>query len=115
MRYDYLAFLVRGGLILGIDADLLLAKMLGLEADDAVYFGEKRVVLTPADVHAGMVMGAALTHEDVAGEHELTVRTLEPEPLGRAVAPVAGAADALLVREELQIDHHRVTPPFRST
>jgi len=107
------AFLLRGGFL--INADALDTKMLGLEADYAVNLCEESVVLTNTHVHTGMEMGTALANQDVAGEDILPVSTLGPETLGFAVTTVTGATDALLVREELQIDlHHRVTPPFPS-
>jgi len=59
-----------------------------------------------------MEMRAALTHENVARKHELTVRTLRSETLGMAVAAVTGRTDAFFMRKQLQIHlEHIVTPP----
>ena len=61
---------------------------------------------------AGMDMGSALTHEDVAREHELPIRALDAQTLGFGITAVFGGADALLVSEQLQIYfQHEITPP----
>ena len=87
--------------------------MLDFKANHAVDFSKKRIILPDANVKAGMEMRAALPHKDVAGKHELTVRALGPKTLGLAVTAVAGAAYALFVCEQLQIDvHHGAKPPF---
>ena len=59
-----------------VNADLLFAKVLGFKANNAVDGCKERIVLADADVGAGMEMRAALTHENIAREHELTVRAL---------------------------------------
>ena len=94
------------------NADLLFAKVLGFKAHNAIDRCKERIVLADADVGAGMHVCAALTHEDVAREHELTVRTLRPETLGMAVAAVTGRTNAFFMRKQLQIHlEHIVTPP----
>src|SRR5436190_16195255 len=52
------------------------------ERHHAVDEREQRVVLAEADVAAGKELGAALAHEDVAGEHELTAEPLDAQALG---------------------------------
>ena len=44
-----------------------------------------------------MELGAALAHDDVAGEDDLAAEALDAEPLARRVAAVAGAAACFLV------------------
>ena len=53
----------------GIDADLLLVAAQALEAHDAVLLGKQGVILADAHVEAGMDVGAALTHQDVASQN----------------------------------------------
>jgi len=77
--------------------------VLGFKADNAIDRSKERIVLADADVGAGMEMRAALTHENVARKHELTVRTLRSETLGMAVAAVTGRTDAFFMRKQLQI------------
>ena len=89
---------------LGINADALAAAVLGFKAKNAVNLCKQRIVLTDADVIAGMEMCAALPYEDVARKNELTVRTLGSQTLGFTFTTVTGAADALLMCEKLQID-----------
>ena len=90
------------------------AKMLGLEADNAINLGKKGIVLAYANVVAGMEVGAPLPDQNVTGQNELPVSPLAPKTLGFAVASVTGTANALLMSKKLQIDHHRVTPPYQS-
>ena len=42
---------------------------------------KKRVVLALTDVFAGLVLGAALAHQDCAGVDELTAEALDAQPL----------------------------------
>ena len=58
-----------------------------------------------------MDLGAALTHQNVAGLDELAVRALGAQTLGVGVTTVLGGAAALLVGEELQTDHHHNKGP----
>ena len=50
-----------------------------------------------------MDVGTTLTDQDVAGQHELTVGTLNAQALGLGVTAVLGGADALLVSEQLDV------------
>ncbi len=49
---------------------------------------------------AGMELGAALTHDDVTGDDDLTPEFLDAETPSGAVAPVAGGPAGLLVCHE---------------
>ena len=86
-----------------IDAALGLLLAQALEADDAVHQRKQRVIAADAAVGTRMDVGAALTVEDVAGQHELTVGALGAQALGLAVAAVVGRTGALLMSEELKI------------
>ena len=59
-----------------VNRDLLAILVLALELHDAVHEGEERVVLTLADVDAGVDLRSALSDEDVAGQNKLTVGSL---------------------------------------
>jgi hypothetical protein len=48
------------------------------------------------DVHAGMPFGAALAHDDVAGEHALVAELLDAETTPGRVAAVADEPPAFL-------------------
>ena len=58
------------------------------ELDTAIYLRKQGVVSSHTDVIAGMNLGATLAHDDIAGWHKLTAKTLDAEPLGIGVAPV---------------------------
>jgi hypothetical protein len=45
--------------------------------------GKESMVSAHADIKAGMPGGAALTRDDVAGNHVLASERLDPEPLAR--------------------------------
>jgi hypothetical protein len=87
----------------GLNPNLLSVLAETLETHLAVREREKRVVSAAAYVRTRIYVRAALSHEDIAREHKLAVAALDAEPLGLAVAPVTGTADALLVGEQLQI------------
>src|SRR5690349_8144970 len=74
-----------------------LAAALGAELDRARRQGEQGVVATAADVGAGVEVGAALTHDDLAGLDDLAAEALDAEVLRVRVATVAGRGRALLV------------------
>ena len=73
-----------------VDADFFAVLAETLELDFAVDQREQRVVGTFADVVARMDVGAALLDKDVAGKHELTVRTLYAKTLGFGITAVTG-------------------------
>ena len=67
------------------------------ELDLALGKCEKRIVLTAADVLTGVDVGAALTNDDLAGLHELTVETLGAETLTAGIASVTGGTKTFFV------------------
>ena len=58
---------------------------------------EQGVVAAAADVQAGVEVGAALAHEDLAGVDELAAEALHAEPLRVGVTAVTARGGALLV------------------
>src|SRR5439155_27327755 len=66
--------------------------------DRALVDRAQRVVAAHADPVAGMELGAALAHDDVAGNHDLAAELLDAEPPAGAVAAVARGAACLLMR-----------------
>src|SRR5690606_11272109 len=68
-----------------------------LEGHTAVDEGEQRVVTALPDVLAGVELGAALAHDNVAGPHHLAAVPLDAAPLRIGVAAVLGRAAALFV------------------
>src|SRR5882672_11808071 len=78
------------------DADVLVVA-LALEANVTVGGREQRVVDAQAHVDARLEAGAPLAHDDAARRDELPAEALDAQSLGVRIAPVAGAADALLV------------------
>src|SRR5687768_15005628 len=88
------------GTIGRVDADLLPVASLPLEGDHAVDEREERVVLPLADVDAGPEAGAALAHEDVAGQNLLTAEALDAEILGIGVATVLGRASTFFMSHD---------------
>src|SRR5699024_1287384 len=90
------------------DGNLLAILAQALELDGAVLQSEQGVVAALADVDAGMDVGAPLANQDVAGQNELTVGTLDAQTLGLGVTAVTGGADALLVGEELKTDFQHI-------
>ena len=60
----------------GVDADELAFAAFVFELDKALDQREQRVVLTAADVVAGLPFGAALTCNDVAAENVLAAKFL---------------------------------------
>ena len=82
-----------------------------LEFHGAVDEGEQRIVLASADVVAGMILGAALTHENVACQHELPVRALGTESLRRAFTSVVGRTGTFLMSEQLDLYKYFTLPP----
>src|SRR4028118_288749 len=86
----------RGSLRDGRDPDGLAAAT-GAEGDRSRQQREQRVVAAAADTEAGVEVGAALAHDDLAGLDDLTAEALHAEALGVGVAAVAGGRGALFV------------------
>src|SRR4051812_29798878 len=59
--------------------------------------GEQGVVLADTDIGAGMELGAALAHDDVAGDDAFTTELLDAKTTAGAVATVAGATACLFM------------------
>ena len=62
------------------------------ELDVAVGRGEQGVVLAKADIVARPELGAALAHDDVAGENLLAAELLDAEALAGGIATVTRGA-----------------------
>jgi hypothetical protein len=68
---------------------------------DAGDESEERVVLTLANVFAGLVARAALTHENRASVDKLSAEALYAEPLSVRIAAVCRGAAAFLMCHDL--------------
>src|SRR3954454_6311268 len=84
------------------------ATALGTELDVPADQREQGVVAAPADAAAGVEVGAALTHDDLAGVHQLATVALYTETLGVGVPTVLGRGCALLVCHEFSPSSCRV-------
>ena len=116
MRSDLILLCVLNRLFcFRVNADLFLILAQSLETDDAVDQRKEGVILATTDVGAGMDLGASLPDENIAGENELTVRTLRAKPLRRTVSAVSRTTYALFVSEQLQFDKHITLPPLQYT
>src|SRR3989440_4251157 len=73
-----------------------------LELHLAGHLGEQRMVAADTDVRAGTDRRAALTHEDVPGEHLLASEALDPQAGGVRGAAVLGTAASLFVCHDLR-------------
>src|SRR5699024_4620324 len=73
-----------------------LAAALGAELHRTGGEGEQRVVSATADAHARVELGAALTHQDLAGVDLLAAEALHTEALRVGITTVTGAGCALL-------------------
>src|SRR6266705_2043392 len=73
---------------------LAVQRTLGAEGHFAVDQREQRVILARADVGASVEFGAALTHDDRAGRHDLAAEHLHAEHLrlGSTAVPRGTAA-----------------------
>src|SRR5690606_2427822 len=85
----------------GHDAHIATAEgALHFELDRTVHLGEQGVVLADAHAHAGVVLGAALTHDDVAGLDGLAAEQLHAKAFTFGVAAVAGRTASFFVCHE---------------
>jgi len=72
-----------------IDRHILAAELAGVEYHAAFTEREQRVVLTHADIAAGIDARAALADNDVAADHFLTAELLHAKTLRFRIATVA--------------------------
>src|SRR5262249_50674911 len=69
----------------------------GTKLDAAIDQREQGMVFTQTHVPAGVPFGAALARENVAGDHLLAAKNLDPQPLTVGVAAVTRGSACLLV------------------
>ena len=67
-----------------------------LEANNALNLCEQGVVLTAANIHTRVDLGAALANQDVACRYGLTVCTLYTQSLGLGIKTVLGRTTPFL-------------------
>jgi hypothetical protein len=60
-----------------------------LKVDATIGQREERVILADADIAAGVPLGPALTHENIAGGAVLTAENLDAEALTGRIATIA--------------------------
>uniref|UniRef100_A0A0N4ZIQ5 GGDEF domain-containing protein n=1 Tax=Parastrongyloides trichosuri TaxID=131310 RepID=A0A0N4ZIQ5_PARTI len=100
---DLVQFALLGGHSLSIvvgrgeNRHVTTATTFGGEFHSAGRGGEQRVVAAKADVFTGVEGGAALTHEDVAGQNLLAAVLLHAKALGMGVATVTRRTTGFLV------------------
>src|ERR1700731_4076149 len=93
----------RNGLFGGLrrqrrDRDEGAAVGAGAVGDGALDLGEEGVVAAHVDMLAGVVLGAALADDDVAGHDDLAAELLDAEAAATGIAPVARGAAGFLMR-----------------
>ena len=99
-------------LLLSVNGALTAILALALELDGTVNQSEQGVILADTNVDTGMDVGASLANQNVAGQNELTVSTLDAQALSLGITAVLGGTAALVVSEELNTNlQHGVTPP----
>ena len=74
------------------------------ESDLAADLGEQRVVLAEPDVQTRFEAPALLAHQDGTAGDDVTVMPLDAQPLGIAVAAVAGTALPFFMSHCLDLD-----------
>src|SRR5215471_4244417 len=70
-----------GELCAGLDVNEPAHATAVAELDHAGHLGEESVVLAPADINAGLQLGAALAHDDAAAGDQLAAEHFHAEPL----------------------------------
>ena len=75
-------------LLLGVHGALPTILALALELDDTVNQSEQSVILANTNIGAGMDVSTSLTNQDVTGQNELTVCTLDAQALSLGVTTV---------------------------
>ena len=99
-------------LLLSVNGALTAILALALELDSTVNQSEQGVILADTYIDTGMDVGASLANQNVAGQNELTVCTLNAQALSLGITAVLGGTAALVVSEELNTNfQHGVTPP----
>src|SRR6478672_10590667 len=88
--------------------DVFATKLAVAERDLTGGKCKKGMVLAHADVAAGMPLGSALTHDDVAGEDSLSTELLHAEALALTVAAVAGRAACFLMCHDVLLRFRRL-------
>lgn len=78
------------------DRHELPAALAGAEADGARRFGVERMVAADPDIGAGMPLGAAPTHDDVAGFHGFAPKHLTPRRRPAVSRPLRDEPPAFL-------------------
>src|ERR1700723_1148558 len=97
LRFDG-ALQARPNALLPNDVDVgALLSALDAKFHRALSFGEQGVIGTDADVHAGTILRAALTDQNVAREHILTAEFLDAQSLRMRIATVASTATSFFV------------------
>ena len=87
--------------LVGVNADLLLSFALVLELHGAVDEGKQRVVLANANILTCANGASALSDDNVACKHVLTVGLLHTKTLGLAIAAVLSGTYTFLMSKEL--------------
>ncbi len=87
-----------------------------MELHRAGHLGEDGVIAAYADMPAGMKLGAALAHDDVARNDALAAELLDPEATAGRIAPVArGAACFLMRHRKCSFEPYLVIASMRRT
>src|SRR5690606_9473071 len=69
----------------------------GAERHGTINQGIDRVILAQANAGAGCPLGAALTHDDVAGDHSFAAELLDAETTASGITTVAGRTACFLM------------------
>ena len=77
-----------------LDRAALAVTAHALEMNAAIHQSKQCVIAADAHALTRMNVGAALTDQNVAGQHELTVAALDAETLGLGITAVLGRAYA---------------------
>jgi hypothetical protein len=90
----------------GFDMDKTTFGTAGYELDLPGDLGEQGVILAHAYIHARAETAAALPDENGSAGYGLSVKALNPQALGMAVAPVSRTSDSLFVCHEKSLKKH---------
>ena len=95
----------------GVNRNLLTILAQTLKTHHAVSLGEQSIVSADTYVLAGVEVGAALAHQDVACQNELTVSALGAKALGLGITAVLGGAHTFFMSKELQTNMQHISVP----